>query len=212
MSDQLQSGTVLLSDAELRKRLSSRDAKTRLIVTPLLSERIEGGTIDVRLGTKFITGRRTQQTRLDPISITAGEALGLQERHEIAFWESFVVHPNHLVLASTLEYFSLPPDLSASVIARSSYGRSGLIAATAIHVHAGYKGCLTLELLNLGDVPIVLQPGLRIAQLVFSKHGQASSVSPGKYSLATGPEYPRLWSDETDRKILQRLAAGRGSV
>ena len=211
MNDGLKPSAAPLSDDELRRRLSSRDPKDRLIVTPLLNERIEGCTLDVRLGTKFITGRRTQQTRLDPILITAAEAASLQERHEIAFWESFVVHPSQLVLASTLEYFSLPPDLSASVIARSSYGRSGLIAATAIHVHAGYKGCLTLELLNLGDVPIVLHPGLRIAQLVFSKHGQ-SSVAPGKYSLATGPEYPRLWSDEADREILDRLATNRGSV
>jgi deoxycytidine triphosphate deaminase len=50
----------------------------------------------------------------------------------------------------------------------SSLGRLGLIVhATAGFCDPGWKGTLTLELNNLTRVPIVLAPGLKIAQLSF---------------------------------------------
>ena len=204
----LEKGAILAPD-ELRDRLLSRDWFRRIVITPLLSPRVQGGTVDVRLGTKFVTGRRSRRTSLDPIHVQAVEARSLQERHEIGFWESFVAHPQQLILACTLEYIALPLDLAASVINRSTYARSGLIAATAIHVHPGYKGCLTLELLNLGDVPIRLRPGLRIAQLVFHHHATVLEEVSVKYAFATAPEFPRLWEDEPDRSILAQLGERR---
>ena len=50
----------------------------------------------------------------------------------------------------------------------SSLGRLGLIVhATAGFCDPGWKGTLTLELNNLTRVPIILHPGLLIAQLSF---------------------------------------------
>ena len=50
----------------------------------------------------------------------------------------------------------------------SSLGRLGLIVhATAGFVDPGFKGTLTLEITNLTRVPIVLCPGMPIAQLSF---------------------------------------------
>ena len=50
----------------------------------------------------------------------------------------------------------------------SSLGRLGLIVhATAGFVDPGFKGSLTLEITNFNSVPIVLRPGLPIAQLSF---------------------------------------------
>jgi len=59
----------------------------------------------------------------------------------------------------------MPPNLAAYVIGRSTWGRDGLIIATAAGVHPGYLGTLTLELTNLGEVPLKLYPGERYAQL-----------------------------------------------
>ena len=50
----------------------------------------------------------------------------------------------------------------------SSLGRLGLIVhATAGFVDPGFSGSLTLEITNFNSVPIVLRPGLPIAQLSF---------------------------------------------
>ena len=49
---------------------------------------------------------------------------------------------------------------------RSSLARCGLNIATATTVHPHFTGCLTLELANMGEVPLA-RPGMLICQLVF---------------------------------------------
>jgi dCTP deaminase len=85
--------------------------------------------------------------------------------HYIPFGSEFILHPHSFVLAVTLEWIRLPKTLAAYVIGKSSWGRRGLIIATAAGVHPAFAGCLTLELSNLGAVPIAVQPGMTIAQL-----------------------------------------------
>lgn len=46
-------------------------------------------------------------------------------------------------------------------------GRLGFIVAMVTVVRPGYTGVLTLELENLGEVPITLYSGARICQLIF---------------------------------------------
>lgn len=53
----------------------------------------------------------------------------MQMAVEKAWGDVFHLHPGQLVLAATLEYLVMPPDLAAQVITRSSYGRLGLISA-----------------------------------------------------------------------------------
>ena len=68
----------------------------------------------------------------------------------------------------TLEWVELPDDIVARIEGKSSLGRLGLIVhATAGFCDPGWRGTLTLELNNLTRVPIVLHPGLPIAQLSF---------------------------------------------
>jgi deoxycytidine triphosphate deaminase len=204
-----QGPSAIPSDAELEERLYSRRLDDRLIITPLLSPVIHGGSIDIRLGTKFMTAKRTQQTSFAPLEATAEDALSLQRRTEIPFGEKFVLHPDQLALASSLEYICLPRDLAASVVTRSTFGRAGLLGATAVYVHPGFRGCLTLELLNLGEVPIQLQPGMRIAQLVFFRQGGSRGPRTGKYCMVTEPEFPKFHKD-SDRDILKRIPHLRG--
>lgn len=55
------------------------------------------------------------------------------------------------------------------VTARSTWAREGLSIATATLVEPGYEGIVTLELANLGQVPIALYPGLELAQITFAR-------------------------------------------
>jgi len=135
------------------------------------------------------------------------EAHELLERLQHRLGEELILHPGQLLLASTLEYLSIPQDLGASVVTRSSYGRLGLVTATSIFVHPGFKGCLTLELTNVGNSPIALRPGERIAQLVFEYHIPDKKPFTSKYLLATGPEFPKMWEDP-DRRFLRKLGGG----
>jgi len=83
----------------------------------------------------------------------------------VRFGDKFFLHPQSFALAVTLEWVRFPKDLAGYVIGKSSWGRRGLIIATATGVHPGFTGCITLELTNVGDIPVVISPGAAICQL-----------------------------------------------
>lgn len=174
-------------------RLFHADATKRLVVSPVGLSSIRGASIDVRLGKHFITFERSSTPAVAAIGAGARQ---LQVAVEKSWDDHFVLHPGELILASTLEYVVVPADLSATVITRSSYGRLGLITATAIFVHPWFKGCLTLELVNLGQVPLALQPGERVAQLVMQRVEPAQpEPDADKYVWNTRPEFSRVARD-----------------
>ena len=82
--------------------------------------------------------------------------------------------PGQFVLATTMEYFELPDDLTAFVEGRSSLGRMGLFIQNAGWVDPGFKGEITLELYNANRCAIELKAGRRIGQLVFAKMDSAA--------------------------------------
>jgi dCTP deaminase len=88
-------------------------------------------------------------------------------------------------------------------MSRSSWGRLGLIVATAAMVQPGYKGCLTLELVNSSESPIALYPGLSVGQLVFhavdAKGGKESY--DGRYKCPTEAEPPKFFERELDEEM-----------
>ena len=175
--------------------------ENKLIITPLLNPdgQIECSSVDIRLGTEFIIMQKRALPVFDSKDYKGYDRniIRYQEKIRIGYRDYFTVHPNSLVLASCLEYISLPKNLMCYVVGKSSWGRLGLVIATATKVDPGYKGCITLEIVNLGAVPIKLYPGLPIAQLVF--HYTASeSKYEGSYSIATGPEFPKLDKNTPD--------------
>lgn len=55
----------------------------------------------------------------------------------------------------------------ARVEGRSSLARQGLIVHfTAPTIHTDFNGTITLEMINLGKMPLILTPGMRICQLI----------------------------------------------
>jgi dCTP deaminase len=183
------------------------DLEERLVVTPLLDRerQIGAASIDLRLGPSFLRLRRTQSAALDPGKPFAGAAgaSDLYERMEVPFGDSVLLHPGDLLLGASLEYLRLPSTMGAYVVGRSSWGRLGLIVATAVMVHPGFAGCLTLELVNDGENPIHLYPGARIAQLaVHRMTAPTDSPYKGVYESPIGPEIPQL---DRDRQEIQGL-------
>jgi dCTP deaminase len=132
------------------------------------------------------------------------------DRTYIPIGSAFVLHPGQFVLTATLEYISLPPDLVAYVVGRSSWGRLGLNIATATMVAPGFKGAITFEMVNLGTVPIALYPGTRIAQLVFHQLSKAEAQQYGnkdsKYIFPVGPEFSKI-ADDADWDLIRRFKA-----
>jgi dCTP deaminase len=92
--------------------------------------------------------------------------------------------------------------LVGTVTARSTWAREGLSIATAILIEPGYQGIVTLELSNMGQIPIALYPGLEIAQIAFNQViGDTTRFKTSQFDLSFEPrqgtipkesEYPFL--------------------
>lgn len=174
----------------------------KLVVSPILSgNQIGASSIDLRLGNVFLMVRARGLSHVDPKQFahsaksTADDHEFEQakrqkhERHEAPFGQRFLVHPGMLVLVPTLEWVKLPDNLQGTVTARSCWAREGLSIATASLIHPGYAGIITLELANLGQIPLGLYPGLRIAQIAFHElTGPASRKDMGgRFHMAFEP-------------------------
>jgi dCTP deaminase len=198
---------TLLGRTDIAAAMEHSNPDLRLTVVPLLDKKQVGrGAIDLRLGTEFLVLRQARLGGIDPGSSDERSLKAMYERVAVPFGEDFWLHPRHFALASTLEFIGMPTNLGAYVVSRSSWGRLGLLVATAVFVHPGFRGCLTLELVNEGDSPIKLSPGLRVAQLVL--HSLETPVALGtdevdKYLAPVRPE-PSLLARETAE--FERLA------
>lgn len=189
----------------------TKDREQRLIVTPILDpdKQIDDSSaaIDIRLGTKFIVPQRASVTH-----INVGEANFLEEYAKsveivyVPYGKYLTLHPGHFVLGSSLEYFRFPPYLSGYVVSRSSWGRMGLVVATAIGIHPGFFGVLCLELSNSAEVPITLYPGLTIAQVFFHEMKSdtvdfSAQLNFSHYLGATEVELPAIRPQEEINKL-----------
>jgi dCTP deaminase len=151
---------------EILSALAAKSFQQRLFIVPLLHKtQIGNASIDVRLGHEFVTVKRGNVGSLDPAKHDS-KPERYRTHHHLNRKEPFYLHPNEMALAATLEYVRLPNTISAYVTSRSKWGRLGLVIATATAVHPGWTGTITLELVNHGNVPLVLHPGETIAQLL----------------------------------------------
>jgi dCTP deaminase len=159
----------MLSGAQIASRLL--DAESGLAITPLIDpKQIGEASVDLRLGPDFVVMRRsTAVAAFDPARVDeiAQRVRDYQDYLRRPPGSAFYLHPGEFAIARSLEYLTLPDTISAQVAGRSSWGRLGLVIQTAPLIQPLFGGTVTLELANVGTVPIVLYVGLRIAQVMF---------------------------------------------
>lgn len=153
----------VVGEEEIKRRLAKD-----LVVSPILDpdSQIKDCSINLRLGMNIIIPRLSEHQAIEPRNLSEHEVLKFQRIRQLLFGEKFVIHPGRMILASNFEFIYLPEDVCGFVLSRSSYGRLGLLVATATFVHPNWTGCLTLELVNKGELPILLSCGDPVAQLV----------------------------------------------
>lgn len=160
---------MILSDKTLKSML----ADGSLVVDPIDEESIQPASIDCRLGDHYLL---VEDTHMDILTLDS------EIKYRELTSDSITIPPHTFLLATISEYVKLPNDLTAFVEGRSSIGRIGLFIQNAGWVDPGFEGRITLELYNANSLPIKLQKGRRICQLVFAKMDQAAeNPYKGKY-------------------------------
>ena len=105
---------MILSDKTLSKMIQEKT----LIAEPLELTQIQPASIDIRLG--------------DTFSIVEDNSSGIikmdsKTEYKTIKTDTYILLPGQFVLATTMEYFELPDDLTAFVEGRSSLGRMGIL-------------------------------------------------------------------------------------
>lgn len=174
---------MILSDKKIIQMIYNQT----LGITPLSEEQIQPASVDIRLGNTF--------------SIVEDSSTGIitlenEIKYKTIKTDTYLLLPGQFVLATTMEYFSLPNNLTAFVEGRSSLGRMGLFIQNAGWVDPGFEGEITLELYNANRCAIELKAGRRIGQLVFAEMDQdALNPYKGKYQGQKGVTGSRVYLD-----------------
>jgi dCTP deaminase len=187
-----------------RQEVLARIADRELVISPLIDaeNQIGPASVDLRLGTTAALIRGSDLSHVDPKRYVAQDgspdfALEQGRRRKlelvsVPFGHPLMLHAGNLILVPTLEWVRLPRDLNGIVTARSSWAREGLSIATATFINPCYKGIITLELANLGQIPIVLYPGMRLAQLALHRidpntAAECKEMSPSQFEMSYQP-------------------------
>jgi dCTP deaminase len=93
--------------------------------------------------------------------------------------------PGQVTLVSSREWVELPFDLAATLMCRSTMGRQGILIGAG-YVDPGFRGNLTLCLVNGGKEKVSLQSGLRIVQIIFHEVSNNDILYDGTYQDSHG--------------------------
>lgn len=160
---------MILSDKKIQTLLKQKN----LVIDPLENYQIQPASVDLKLGRSFL---KLDENMMEIMTLS-------DEINYVSYkCDEIVIPPHSFLLATTMEHIELPSNITAFVEGRSSIGRMGLFIQNAGWVDPGFKGQITLELYNANRLPIKLNSGRRICQLVLAELDQeALSPYQGKY-------------------------------
>lgn len=195
---------MIFSDRDIVEALKS--GRIKITPKPDLKTQLGSCSIDLRLGNVFRVFDHSRHPFVDLKS-----RIGIDEimkEIKIGMNEPFIIQPGDFVLATTIETIEIGDDLLGRIEGRSSLGRLGIIVhGTASIFDPGWKGKVTMELGNLGTMPVALYPGMRICAFTFEELKSPTSKPyaekvGAKYAFAKGPDASRL-DQEVAKEVSQ---------
>lgn len=201
---------MILSDRDIR--LALKEGNVKITPTDGLDRRIGPDGIDFRLGNTFLVFERNKQPYIDPRR--AETVKGTTRQVLVKTGEPFIIQPHELVLATTLERVTLCDELLGRLEGRSSLGRLGIIVhSTASIFHPGWDGTATMELGNLGVMPVALYPRMRICSFTFERMSspveQPYGTGKNKYQGQDGPLPSGVWEELEEELEEEQLHRGK---
>jgi len=197
----------LLEKEQIITSLNSTESDS-LFISPLLDLKQIGETsIDLRLGYDFLVSVLTRKPYINLQSVDEDyrdiSTYFQTTRREIG--DRFILYPNQIALTTTLEYVSLPNNMYADILTRSSFTRLGIHVNTMIQ--PGFRGCFSVELFNYGNNAVELIVGSRMFQIrLFSINVSRSygSISNRKYIGNVRPT-PSKANEDIDLLVLDKI-------
>ena len=152
---------MFLCDKDIKKSVES----WTITISDFDENRLNPASYDILLGNKFLIVDSHTTLYIDP------EKKIFPKYNEKIVEDSdyFVLHPGTTILWVSRDMF-WSNNYLIQLWWKSSLARLWLIVHnTAWLINPGHFLNITFELANLNKVPIILRPGMRIAQILFSK-------------------------------------------
>jgi deoxycytidine triphosphate deaminase len=184
------------------------ELKHSRLITKGIVGNVEACSYDLRVGTIFKEGQ-----------IIRGEQ------------GQVILQPGDIISLFTLEELNLPADIAATAFAMNAMSSQGILVLNPGHVDPGYKGPLTVRVINLRATPKSIDLGTKIFTVVFERLPKATSqpypvmkdkredrelkfnssdVEQNPHSMARlvmlGKDRPLMTGDEVDRRIREHWA------
>ena len=192
---------MVLSDVDIHRYIQAG----KIRISPELPPEQWGScSVDFRLGAEFSVFEHSRHPYIDLHE--KGAIQNIMSTVVVKPGDAFILQPREFALAITEETLELDDDVLGRLEGRSSLGRIGIIVhGTAGLFDPGWRGKATLELSNLGRMPVALYPGMRICSFTFEQLSSPVSVpyykkAGNKYAGQTGPVASRIFKD-TDLSV-----------
>ncbi len=171
---------MILSGKEITKQVRLG----KVTIAPFSEHLVNPNSYNYRIGSSLL---EVTDSIIDPKKVPNCQAVDFTD-------EGYVLQPNKLYLASTLEKIG-SNEFVTSLIGRSSVGRLGLfVQITADLGHLGAIHHWTLELKVVQ--PLRIYPKMRIGQVSFwSVTGDKNLQYAGKYGTHAGPHHSKIYEE-----------------
>jgi dCTP deaminase len=159
---------MFLSDIDIKKGLESGAIE----INPFDESRLQLASYDVTLGNEFEVVDRSVTGIVDP----SRKIYPKTNTIKVEDGEEFILHPGETVLGKQKEFVGTDQEHLILLSGKSSLARAGLVVHnTAMLFNPGHHFYPTFELLNTSSVPMILRPGMEIAQLLFARLSSKAS-------------------------------------
>ncbi len=192
---------MFLSDVDIRKGVENGS----ITIKPFREEQLQVASYDVTLGNEFEVTDRHRTATIDP----ANKIYPYTRTVKVADGEPFILHPGESVLGKQREFIGVDDEHLILLSGKSSLARAGLVVHnTAMLFNPGHYFYPTFELVNTNNVPLILRPGMEVAQLLFARLTSATSKSykdVGRYDRKNSLHFvPKKESVATLRTVVRR--------
>ena len=151
---------MFLSDVDIKKAVKGGT----IVLKPFDESRLQPASYDILLGNTFLLNDEYTAAIIDPVKRIFAKTREVRVKDG----QEFILRPGISVLGSSKDFFGSDNYL-IQLSGKSSLARVGLmIHNTAGIVNPGHFLNITLEITNQNNIPIVLRPGMKIAQITFS--------------------------------------------
>lgn len=153
---------TVLPDHEIeRYSRCSRNLNIPLeLIYPFKSNQLQPASYDCQLHFEILV----PVPKISPVDLREP---GVEMTNKVEIDHGHMLMPHQFVLGATKEWVNIPNNMVGRIEGKSSRARRGLQVHSAGYLDPGFRGNVTLELVNFAPWPILLYPDILIAQLSF---------------------------------------------